>query len=77
MKYVIDTDWVVLHLKGSQAVSQKLEEFSPYDIAISIISLAELYEGIYYCQNPVKNQKLLEEFLCSGISVLNLNESII
>lgn len=77
MKYLIDTDWVVLHLKGSQAVSQKLEEFSPHDITISIISLAELYEGIYYSQNPVKKQKLLEEFLCSGITVLNLNESII
>lgn len=29
MKYLIDTDWVVLHLKGSQAVTQKLKELYP------------------------------------------------
>jgi hypothetical protein len=30
MKYLIDTDWVVLHLKGSQAVTQKLKELYPW-----------------------------------------------
>ena len=35
----------MLHLKGPQAVSQKLEDFFPHDIAISIIFLAELDEA--------------------------------
>ena len=39
--------------------------------------MAELYEGIYYCQNLAKKQQLLEEFLGSGITVLNFNENII
>jgi len=44
MKYLIDTDWVINHLKGESRVVAKLEELVPEGVAISVISLAELYE---------------------------------
>lgn len=63
MKYLIDTDWVVHHLRGAKKISKKLEQLAPEGMAISMIALAELYEGIYYSKDPLKDQQLLEEFL--------------
>ena len=47
MKYLIDTDWVINHLKGENRVVRKLEELAPEGVAMSVISLAEIYEGVY------------------------------
>ena len=44
MKYLIDTDWLIDHLSGVKKVKTKLEELAPEGLAISIISLAEIYE---------------------------------
>ena len=30
---------------------------------MSVISVAELYEGIYYSKDPAKNQRILKTFL--------------
>jgi predicted nucleic acid-binding protein len=43
MKYLIDTDWVIDHLKGEERVVKQLEELASEGIAISVISLAEIY----------------------------------
>lgn len=76
MKYLLDTDWVVDHLNGIERTTQKLEELSPEGVAISIISLAELYEGVYYSRDSTKSQKLLEEFLAPELSILNIDDEI-
>jgi tRNA(fMet)-specific endonuclease VapC len=41
MKYLIDTDWIIDHLKGVDKVTKKLEELFPEGIAISVISFRE------------------------------------
>jgi tRNA(fMet)-specific endonuclease VapC len=76
MKYLIDTDWVINHLKGETSVVKKLEEFVPEGMAISVVSLAELYEGVYYSKDPIKSQKLLDEFLAPDLRVLNIDQEI-
>jgi tRNA(fMet)-specific endonuclease VapC len=76
MKYLIDTDWVINHLKGENRVVRKLEELAPEGVAISVISLAEIYEGVYYSKNPLKSQQLLEEFLAPDLRVLNVDQEI-
>jgi tRNA(fMet)-specific endonuclease VapC len=76
MKYLIDTDWVINHLKGENRVVRKLEELAPEGVAISVISLAEIYEGVYYSKDPVKSQQLLEEFLAPDLNVLNVDQEI-
>ncbi len=38
MKYLIDTDWIMDHLKGQDRVVRKLEELAPEGAAISVIS---------------------------------------
>ena len=76
MKYLIDTDWIIDHLTNMEATTQKLEELAPEGMAISIVSLAEIYEGIYYSRDPIKSQKLLEEFLAPDLRVLDIDEEI-
>jgi tRNA(fMet)-specific endonuclease VapC len=76
MKYLIDTDWVINHLKGENRVVSKLEELVPEGVAISVISLAEIYEGVYYSKDPVKSQQLLEEFLAPDLKVLNVDQEV-
>ena len=50
--YLIDTDWIIDHLNGVPAVSARLRELQPAGLAASIISLAELYEGVEFSPEP-------------------------
>lgn len=63
ISYLADTDWIIDHLNKKAEITQKLREFRPDGIALSIISLAELYEGIFYSRDPAKSQKMLDTFL--------------
>lgn len=76
MKYLIDTDWVIDHFNKVEKVTRKLRELAPHGLALSIISLAELYEGVYYSRDSVKSQTILEEFLAPDLSVLGIDEEV-
>ncbi|HPC77825.1 MAG TPA: type II toxin-antitoxin system VapC family toxin [bacterium] len=75
MKYLIDTDWVIDHFAGVEKITKKLEELAPQGIGLSVISLAELYEGIYFSNSPYENEKVLERFL-EIVSILGINKEI-
>lgn len=75
-KYLVDTDWVIHHLHGRKDITAKLREFRKDGVAISVISLAELYEGVYYSHNPVKDELALNLFLSDGIVVVGIDEDI-
>ena len=57
--YLIDTDWVIHYLNGHPAIVERLEELQEAGLAPSVISLAELYEGIYYSRDPDRNEQAL------------------
>jgi tRNA(fMet)-specific endonuclease VapC len=61
--YLVDTDWIIDHLNGREVVTKKLKELRISGLAISIISLAELYEGVYYSKDPAMSQRILETLL--------------
>ena len=63
VRYLIDTDWVIDHLNQVERVVNRLKELWPAGLALSIISLAELYEDVYYSRDPDKSQVALETFL--------------
>lgn len=54
--YPVDTDWIIDHLNGVAAVTTRLNELRPVGLAVSIISLAELYEGVHYSRDPVRSE---------------------
>ena len=47
---------------------------APVGLALSIISLAELYEGVYYSRDPVESEAALQRFLNPELSILGLDE---
>ncbi len=75
MKYLIDTDWVIDHLRREPKVSTRLEELSAEGLAMSIVSLAELYEGILYSRDPAKSEEGLRRFLHPDIAILGLDDA--
>lgn len=76
MKYLIDTDWVIDHFNNVIPTVAKLESLAPEGIAISVISLAELYEGVYFSRDQAKSQQLLDEFFAPDLNVLSINENV-
>ena len=75
MRYLVDTDWVIDHLHEHDQVVRRLEELAPEGIGLSVVSLAELYEGVFYSTTPQDNEKVLQDFL-DGVEVLTLDDSI-
>jgi len=73
--FLVDTDWVIEHLRGRKTVTERLSQVKEHGLAISVISLAERWEGVYYSRDPARSQAGLEEFLC-GVAVLGLDEEI-
>lgn len=75
MQYLLDTDWVIDHLNGIPRTVNILEGFLPSGVGISIISLAEVYEGIYGSRNFLGQEQAFQEFL-SLLEILDLDQEI-
>jgi len=73
--YLVDTDWMIDHLNNREPVASRIKDLRKNGIAISMISLAELYEGVYRSQNPETAETGLLEFL-SEIAILGIDEQI-
>ena len=76
LQYLIDTDWVIHYLHAHPAIVARLDALQPHGLALSIISLAELYEGVYYSRDPEGDEQDLNNFL-RGVRVLGLDEAIV
>jgi len=75
LSYLIDTDWIIHYLNGNSGIVEKIGLLEKEGLAASAISVAELYEGIYYSTNPAGNEKALNDFL-SGISTLGIEDEV-
>jgi len=73
--YLVDTDWIIHYLNGHEEIVEKLKSLRREGLCISVISLAELYEGIYYSTSPAGNEEALNDFL-NGVSILGVEEEI-
>ena len=74
-RYLIDTDWTIDHLHQIDRVVQRLQELRPQGLALSIVSLAELYEGVHYSRDPERSQQALDAFL-DDVTVVGIDEDI-
>jgi tRNA(fMet)-specific endonuclease VapC len=75
VSYLVDTDWAIHYLNGREEIVNKLRSLRKEGLAISVISLAELYEGVYYSTNPADTEKALNYFL-TGVSILGIEEEV-
>lgn len=71
--YLIDTDWIIHYLNGQRDIVNRLVELRKEGLAISVISLASLYEGVYHSTNPEDDKNALDDFL-TGVSILGIED---
>ena len=75
MSNLLDTDWAIHCLNGNPLVMRRLDSLRPDGISISIVSVAELYEGALNSNNPVRDENLMAEFL-NQYPIIGLNVPI-
>ncbi len=63
MSNLLDTDWAISYLNRVPRTVERMDELRPEGIGISIISVAELYEGVLNGRDPARNERLMLEFL--------------
>lgn len=71
--YLIDTDWIIHWLNDHPTISQRLTEIRDQGLALSVVSLAELYEGVYYAADPARSERALHNLL-TGVIVLGIDQ---
>ncbi|MHB8646760.1 MAG: type II toxin-antitoxin system VapC family toxin [Thermomicrobiales bacterium] len=75
MKYLVDSDWVIDYLNAQPQTIATLQRLEPDGLAISIITYAEVYEGILYSRDPAQGHRGFRQFL-RGVDVLPLTRRI-
>lgn len=75
MTYLLDTDVVVEFLKGRQRAIEALRQRLSEPFVLSIITFAEVYEGIYYGTDPKHNDAVFRRFL-KGVDVIGINRTV-
>src|SRR5205807_8416968 len=75
MKYLVDSDYVADYLGARPHAMQLLSSFAKDDLAISLITYGEIYEGIHFGRDPQKTTDVFQRFLRS-VTILPLTQPI-
>ncbi len=75
MRYLVDSDWVADYLKGRAPAIQLLDSLVGDGMALSIVTYAELLEGIYHGHDPAHSEGVFRRFL-QGVPVLGVTKRI-
>jgi tRNA(fMet)-specific endonuclease VapC len=75
MRYLLDTNQIVHYLRQEQRVVDDLQSRKQEGLAVSVISVAELYEGVFRAIDPEAAEQVLRNFL-SEVTVLPVDEEI-
>jgi tRNA(fMet)-specific endonuclease VapC len=76
MRYLVDSDWIADYLVGKQEAVALLDRLVSDGIGVSLITLGEIYEGIYYGRDPKQSEAGFHQFL-AGVRVLPLTRPIV
>jgi len=63
-------------LRGKEPFVSELKKYQQKGLAVSIITVAELYEGVFRSGDPKEKEKALMNFLKS-ITVLNITKPVV
>ncbi len=75
MPYLLDADWAISALDGRPQVLSVISSLEPEGIAISWITVGEIYEGAFGSPTPEADLESFREFL-RPFQVLDLNDPI-
>ena len=69
MRYLIDTDWVIHYLNDVGPVFDRLVALTPDDLGLSIVSLAELHEGLIRSRSRRTDERRVRDFVM-GVTIV-------
>jgi tRNA(fMet)-specific endonuclease VapC len=72
-RYLIDTDWVIHYLSANTTVVQRVDACRTDGVAVSIATVAELYEGVYGSSDTADTERAVQQFL-RGVPILGIDE---
>lgn len=75
MSYLIDSDWVIDFFGEVSTAVELLDKLSEKNIAISVITYMEVYQGVVRSPDPDESQQRLDAFL-EGVVVLPLSLAV-
>ena len=75
MRYVLDADWIIQVLAGRSEAVLAHKRINPEEIAVSYITIGEIYDVAYTYANPEAHLQTFRQFL-APFPLLDLNEPI-
>lgn len=75
LAYLVDTDWAIHWLHGHEQIQRRMADLRRDGLALSALSLAELWEGVHYSRDAPESEMRLHDFL-KRVSVLGVDEEI-
>ncbi len=75
MRYLVDSDWIIDALADTPEALATLNRLSNDGLAVSIITLGELFEGAYLSADTEGDLITIRQFL-SGYQVLSLSDAV-
>jgi len=73
--HLLDTGWLIRSLRGNAAYSGTLRKLGARQLAVSVVTVAELLEGVYLARDPASARQAVDREL-TGITRLDLTENI-
>jgi tRNA(fMet)-specific endonuclease VapC len=75
LPYILDADWTIQALAGVSSYVETLRRLEPDGLAISWVTVGEVYEGAFGLPNPQGHLASFRRFLQS-LRILGLNDPI-
>ena len=75
MNYLIDSDRVAEYLKGIPRIVALMAPLLASGAGISIITYAEVYEGLYYGRDPQRQERAFTDLL-QALTVIGLDAAV-
>ena len=75
MEYLLDTSWIIEVLAGREETARQHRLLNPANVAVSYVTMGEIYEVAFNYANPLAHLSSFRQFL-APFTMLNLNEPI-
>ena len=73
---MVDTDWAIDYMNGIPRIVQRYDELASQGVGLSIISLAELYDGVFGVVDRQGAEKGLQDFLDDIEMIVPLDDAV-
>lgn len=75
VRCLLDTDWVIYYLNANNVIVQRVDACRADGVAVSIATVAELYEGVFGSTDKEGTERTVQQFL-KGVPILGIDEPV-